>query len=72
MSYGGGNYQQYGGNPYGGAEEVAGGSGNPYGTSAATTNPYGTSATGYGSSNPYGTSNPYAGQGVYDPVCTSR
>jgi syntaxin 1B/2/3 len=36
------NYQQYGGNPYGQAEEGYSGQSNPYG------------GTGYGSSNPYG------------------
>lgn len=40
MSYGGG-YQQYGGNPYGQAEE-------------GRANPYGGATGGYGASNPYG------------------
>lgn len=38
------NYQQYGGNPYGQAEEGYG----------AQSNPYGGGGAGYGSSNPYG------------------
>lgn len=37
------NYQQYGGNPYGQAEEGYGAQANPYGGGG-----------GYGSSNPYG------------------